>query len=55
MVEKMKDRPKQSRDPNSAVAPKAPTKPAPNPPPRDCAEAPAPNPNGEQHGDGNTN
>jgi len=49
MVEKVKVRPKQSRDPKSAIEPKAPTKP--NPPPRDCAEAPSPNPNGQQRED----
>jgi hypothetical protein len=40
-----RSKPKQIRDRKSAFEPNAPTKP--NPPPRDCAEAPARNPNGQ--------
>lgn len=54
MLQKLKDERKQSRDPKRTVEPKA-TKPAPNPPPRDCAEAPASNPNGEHRKDANPN
>src|SRR5262249_54837175 len=45
MAEKNEKRPKLNRPSRREKAePKPPAKPAPNPPPRDCADAPAPNP-----------
>jgi hypothetical protein len=45
MAEKSENRPKQQRVPKrERLEPKPPTQSAPNPPPRDCADAPAPNP-----------
>jgi hypothetical protein len=44
MATKLKNRPQK---PERATEQKPPANPAPNPPPRDCAEAPAPNPNGD--------
>jgi len=47
MGEKLKSRPQKPDDPARTAERKPPAKPAPNPPPRDCAEAPAPNPNSD--------
>jgi hypothetical protein len=47
MAEKLKRQPQKPGDAKRATERKPATGPPPNPPPRDCAEAPAPNPNGD--------